>query len=275
MCLYVNFKRKKLRKVKILRRGVFLFLLFFLTAQHTNAVELTQKMEVEIGIFDAAEVVLYYSQDLKHFDIKAEVKTLNLFDTLYPFEAQYESSGLILKKGRLVPELYQTISKTRSHVRTKKIFYDDKGKAYKRLSKKDNKEKMTMIKNLSPTADMADLQTVFAELIKNFGQTRRCDMVKEVDDGKKHYRVVVKDAQAETRYFEGLNRTEHAYQCSIYIENLKDNNDNILWDVSVDKPIKVWVGINQVVKIPYLLEINIDSTPLGALKVKPITLEIK
>lgn len=125
------------------------------------------------------------------------------------------------------------------------------------------------------SADAADLQTVFAGLIGSFRRTKSCALEREVYDGKKHYRVIARDEGTESRYFELPGRTENAYKCSIYIENLKDNNDNILWDVSAEKPIWLWIGVDAAANLPYVLEIGIDSTPLGALKVTPKTLEIK
>lgn len=119
------------------------------------------------------------------------------------------------------------------------------------------------------------MQTVFAGLIGSFCRTKSCATVREVYDGKKHYRVIARDEGTESRYFELPGRTENAYKCSIYIENLKDNNDNILWDVSAEKPIWLWIGVDAAADLPYVREIRIDSTPLGALKVTPKTLEIK
>lgn len=98
-------------------------------------------------------------------------------------------------------------------------------------------------------------------------------MTREVYDGKKHYKVIVRDEGTENRYFDLLKRTGNSYKCSIYIENLKNNNDNILWDVSAEKPIYLWIGADVGTKLPFVLEIRIDSTPLGALKVTPRTVE--
>jgi hypothetical protein len=58
---------------------------------------------------------------------------------LYPFWAKYEARGS-LKKNDVVPLFYLTKTKTRNHQREKKIFYDKNGVAYKRVSKKDDKE---------------------------------------------------------------------------------------------------------------------------------------
>ena len=218
-----------------------------------EAAGFAQEMQVQIGVFDAAEVKLDYEQKEGKYDISAEVRTANLFDA----------------------ELYQTYTKSRNHIRTKKIFYDAAGKAYKRISTKDKKQNTVAITGVPQSADAADLQTVFAGLIGSFRRTKSCATVREVYDGKKHYRVIARDEGTESRYFELPGRTENAYKCSIYIENLKDNNDNILWDVSAEKPIWLWIGVDAAADLPYVLEIRIDSTPLGALKVTPKTLEIK
>ncbi len=269
-----DFKRKKLRKVKGLLKKIVLFVVLFWAAD-VWAVGLSQKMEVEIGVFDAAEITLDYAEHNGRYDIQAAVKTANLFNTLYPFIGKYQSVGKVLRGGELLPEEYITSNQTRSHKRRKNVFYDKKGKAYKSVSVKDDKEKIRQITNVPRSADAADLQTVFAELINNFRYAQSCRLTREIYDGKKHYKVIVQDVGQENRLFEGLNRTEKAYRCSIYIENLKNNNDNILWDVSADKPMSVWIGYDKPAKMPYLLEIKIDSTPLGELKVLPKTLEIK
>lgn len=261
-------------------KKIFLFLLLGLGLSgrvHANGFE--QKMDVSIGVFDAATIVLDYKATPAEYQISAEVKTANFFDTLYPFVGCYSSKGNILKnKGEsqgVLPETYQTYTKSRNHVRTKTIRYDDKGYAYQRISTKDDKKNVVPIKDVPQTADAADLQTIFAELIGNFNQTRSCELVREVYDGKKHYRVIAQDEGTENRYFNLLKRTENSYKCSFYIENLKDNNDNILWDVSAETPIYFWIGVEQKSKFPYVLEIRIDSTPLGALKVIPTSLKIK
>lgn len=254
-------------------KKIFLFLGVMCVASYARAAGITQKMDVRIGVFDAATVVFKYNEPHNRYDISALVQTENLFDTLYPFKAEYTSKGRV-NGGDVVPELYQTKSRSRSHIRTKKIFYDARGVAYKRISTKDKKESIRLIENVPPSADAADLQTVFAELIWQFKQKKSCQLTREVYDGKKHFRVVVKDDGAETRYFDFSKRQENAYKCSLYIENLKDNNDNVLWEVSADKPIFLWIGQDKKTEMPYVLEIKIDSTPLGALKVTPKSLDI-
>ena len=237
-----------------------------------------QTLDVSIGIFDAATIVLDYKAMPEEYKISAEVKTANFFDTLYPFIGRYSSKGSVFEtKGKvrdILPEIYQTYTKSRSHVRTKTILYNDDGYAYQRISTKDEKKNVVPITGVPQTADAADLQTIFAELIGNFNQTRSCHLEREVYDGKKHYKVIAQDQGSENRYFDLLKRTENSYKCSFYIENLKDNNDNILWDVSAETPIYFWIGVEQMSKLPYVLEIRIDSTPLGALKVIPTSLKI-
>jgi len=233
------------------------------------AASVMQQMDVHIGVFDAAHITFNYYNDKDSYAIDAEIQTTNLFNTLYPFSATYESKGLLIK-NKIKPEIYQTQSKTRNHVRGKKIFYNDKGIAYKKTTYKDKKNREAEIVGVSKTADAGDMQTVFAILIQQFAAENNCSLIREVDDGKKHYKVHVTDNGIQKRYFEALLKEEKAHLCTIYIENLADNNDNILWEVSADKPIKLWVMKNEETMMPFILEIGIDSTPLGALKVIPV-----
>ena len=255
---------------KVLLFGVY----FILMISDVQAMGFVQSMNVKIGVFDAASVKLDYSNRGEAYNISGEMSTANFFGKMYPFTAKYMSKGVLLKDD-VLPYVYETYTKSRNHVRTKKIFYDEKGKAYKRISTKDEKVNEREINDVPETADSADLQTIFANLIGNFYKSKNCDMLREVYDGKKHYKMIAKNEGIETRYFDLIKKSEPSYKCSLYIENLKENNDNILWDISADKPINIWIGIDEKTKIPYVLEIRIDSTPLGAVQVTPSTLEIK
>jgi len=253
-------------------KKIYLFLGVLLLAKESFALSLRQTMDVHIGIFDAATVSLDYQEKNGHFDINTVVKTANLFDTLYPFTAHYMSKGK-MSDVTMVPELYETKTKSRNHTRNKKIFYNEKGIAYKRISGKDNKIKEFPIVGVSKTASAADLQSVFAELIHQFARKGQCNMVREIDDGKKHYNMISKSKGKQKRFFDYYNKEDTAELCVVYIENLADNNDNILWDISADRPIKLWVKHDEKTKMPIILEIGIDSTPLGALKTVPTSIE--
>lgn len=272
MCMIL--KKKNLRKAKVLGKKIFLFLGLMFWGMSCKAATLQQKFDVHIGIFDAAQIELVYQETGVNFGIKTNVYTTHLFDTLYPFLGKYQSSGNF-RLDKVVPKQYQTYTKSRNHVRTKKIFYDKNGIAYKRVSTKDDRVSEAMIGNVPKSCDAADLQSVFADLIRVVQLTQKCEIIREIYDGKKHYKVVVTDGGKEQRYFEYLKKEDQGSLCLVYIENIKNNNDNILWEVSADKPIKLWIRQDKITKIPYVLEIGIDSTPLGALKVVPTAVDIK
>ena len=253
-------------------KKIFLFLCFLFWAKGGFALSAAQHMAVQIGIFDAAEVDLFYTFGETDFDIKADVVTTNVFDTLYPFRANYEAKGQLIK-GDVLPSIYTVYSKTRKHVRTKQIFYDDEGKAYKRISAKDKRVKEMKITGVPPTANAADLQSVFATFILFYKENRSCKMVREVYDGKKHYKIFGEDKGQELRFVPFLQSQIRTQACHIYLKNLKDNEDALL-DASADRPIKLWLASDGKTEFPFVVEIGIDSTPLGALKVTPITLDI-
>ena len=255
-------------------KKIWLAVFFLFCVKDCLAMNIKQQMDVHIGIFDAAQIVFNYNNDNSRYAIGAEVKTANLFDTLYPFSATYESKGQLID-NKVKPEIYQTHSKSRNHKRGKTIFYNDAGVAYKKATFKDEKHKEVPIIGVSKTADAGDMQTVFAILLQKFITKNNCSLLREVHDGKKHYKVHATDKGMQKKYFDALLKEEEAHLCTIYIENLADNNDNILWEVSADKPIKLWVKKDKITNVPFILEIAIDSTPLGALKVVPIVNEKK
>jgi len=254
--------------------GLLLLLVVCFFVKNAESEEFLQKMQVEIGVFDAAEVELFYKEFDGKYVINADVKTANFFNTMYPFRGKYEARGIDYR-GDIKPVIYMTETKSRNHVRTKKIFYDNQGVAYKRESTKDEKKSEVLIKDVPNSADASDLQTVFAELIKKFSKNRSCQLTREIYDGKKHYRVIAEDKGVENRWFDFMKKNDNAYKCSIFIKNLKENNDNILWDVSADKPINLWLGVDKTTGLPLIYEIKIDSTPLGELKVMPSNLDVK
>ncbi len=267
--------KRILRKVKVLAKKIFLSILFLCFWNvNTHAVEMTEEFDVAIGVFDAATVRFVYNEKQGNFDIVSEVETANLFQKLYRFLGQYRSVGRF-EKNKTLPLKYETFTETSRHLRQKQILYDALGKAYKRISTKDDATHETAIENVPQTADSADLQTVFAELVHQFQKTGSCALKREIYDGKKHYRVVSENKSKARRYSFYTQAMEDMQQCGIFIENLKDNNDNILWDVSADKPIVLWVMHEKSTNLPIIDEITIDSTPLGALKVTPKKMTLK
>ncbi len=230
-------------------------------------------MLVQLGIFDAAEIDLFYTFDKNSFDIKANVVTTHIFDTLYPFIASYEAKGNLIEDA-LLPVSYNAYSKTRNHVRTNQIFYNERGVAYKRISVKDQRKKEKAITDVPPTADVADLQSVFADFILFYKNQQSCEMSKEIYDGKKHYKIFGKNGENEERYVDFLQKKVLAHQCYITLSNLK-NNDDALLDASADRIINLWLGVDGKTEMPFVIEIGVDSTPLGALKVTPISFYIK
>ncbi len=254
-----------MKKIGLLLACYFCFYCF-----DVGAIGFKQNFNVRVGVFDAATVMIGFEDENNQYQIKAEVKTANFFGGIYPFFGVYKANGRLLNDV-VLPLVYETKTETRSNTRTKKILYQN-GRAYKRISSKNGKFNEVEIKNIPSTSDVSDLQTVFAELISNFSKNRDCTITREIYDGKKHYKVIAESRGFENRWFDYLNKNENAYRCSVYIENLRDNNDNVLWDVSAETPINLWLGVDNGKNLPKILEISIDSTPLGGVQITPIDL---
>ncbi|MFV0625811.1 MAG: DUF3108 domain-containing protein [Alphaproteobacteria bacterium] len=255
-------------------KKILAFLLVFCFAKNSWAFRVEHDFDVFIGSFNASRTAFSYSILKDEYAVSSDVKTYGFFDTLYPFEAIYSTTGKIKKSG-LQTSNYKYSSKSRFNKRTKELVYDDKGNPIYRLSSKNDKQKKTVVDQTKNEKGTTDLHTVIAELVLQYNKVRFCDSRMEVFDGKRRYDVVFKDEGKEilskNKYspFEGL-----ATKCSMYIDSLGQVGDDLLWEMSSDRPVNFWImeGEN---KRPFIARITIDSTPYGALKVYTRKLKIE
>ena len=90
----------------------------------------------------------------------------------------------------------------------------------------------------------------------------------EVFDGKRRFDVIFRDEGQER-----LDAGEYspfkgtAHKCSLYIDKLGSEAEDLLWEVSSDRPIYFWILEDETSKAPFIAKIEIESTPLGKLQV--------
>lgn len=246
----------------------FLLLLPF----RAECMALEQNLNVEIGIFNAAETTMFYNLDDNSYSFSSKVETAGLFSKLYYFNALYNTKGKI-KDNKFITQNYDYVSKSSSHTRTKKLVFDDLGTLIKRVSSKDTKEKTVAIDVGGINFDFNDLQSVFAYLAKQLKDNKFCDMQKEVFDGKKTYKVTVKDEGFIDFYDEDVSMQGKALKCSMFIERTDNQDDDLLFSTTANRPINFWIMYQK--EMPYIAKIEIDSTPLGKLKAYTTNINIK
>ena len=229
-----------------------------------------QDLNVEIGVFNAANVKMSYSVDDTTYAFSSVVETAGFFSKLYHFSATYSTTGQI-NNEKFITKDYRYVSQSRSHTRTKEIVFDKNGTLIERKSSKDNKEKNVKVDLANHQFDFNDLQSVFAYLTKQIRENKFCDMQKKVYDGKKSYTISIKDEGLD--YIEDKN--EKALKCSIFIKRTDNKDDDLLFDSTAERPVYFWVGQEKQSLLPYVIKIEIDSTPLGKLKAYTTNVNIK
>ncbi len=253
----------------------FFALFFCLSAFSARAFTLEHDFKVQIGPFDASRTLFRYGLDKDNYLVSSEVKTSGLFDTLYPFRAEYATTGKINGKN-LETRSYKYASKSRFSRRTKELVYNESGQPVYRLSSKNGKEKRVDIEQSAEYKGTTDLQTVFAELARQYNELGFCAARMEVFDGKRRFDVIFEDqgrenlSKAEDFPFEG-----EAAKCSMYIDKLNSDGDDLLWQLSSDKPIYFWIMKDSASGLPFIAQIKIDDTPLGRLDVKTQKITVK
>ncbi len=272
MLLYAKMFYERLIRMK---KNLLIMLFLLAVAPAAQAMTVTHDFAVRLGVFDASRTRFSYSLTTKDYSVRSTVATNGLFDTLYPFKAEYATTGKIKKDG-LETASYKYKSRSRFNSRRKELVYNNRGEPIYRISAKNDKEKKVEIEQRADSKDTTDLQTVMAKLALQYNQLKFCAARMQVFDGKRRYDVIFKDEGQDT-----LPATEKspfsgtAAKCSMYIDKLGEKGDDLLWDLTKDRPIYFWIMEETNSKAPFIAKIKIDDTPLGELEVHTTNITIE
>ena len=250
-----------------MKKLLFLSVFFCLCAAEAKASGVTHDFTVFIGPFNASRTEFTYSLTPEKYEVRSSVKTAGLFDALYPFKAEYETTGRI-NGDELETASYKYTSQSRFNRRSKELVYDGKGNPIYRLSTKNDKSKKVEILPNPANRDTTDLQTVIAELARQYNQVKFCDARMQVFDGKRRFDVIFKDEGKEF-----INSNDYspyageAAKCSMYIDKLGARGDDLLWELTSDRPVYFWILEDARSRQPFIARILVENTDLGALKV--------
>ena len=249
-----------------------LFCLSFVSNAFSYSVE--HKFMVTIGPFEASKTGFTYTLSPDSYKVESVAETFGIFDTLYPFRANYFTSGKINQQDFITSD-YHYISKSRFNTRTKKLIYNEKGLPTQRISSKNDNQKKVTIVDKPENQDTTDLQTVFAELARQYSIYKFCDSRMRVFDGKRRFDVIFRDeGQEELIPNQYSNISGKATKCSFHIDKLDSKGDDLLWKVTSDRPVYFWL-MEDAKQKPFIARISLEKTPLGPLDVYTTEVKIK
>ena len=258
-----------------MKKGLLILLFTIFNTYSVQALSVNHNFAVRLGVFDASQTQFTYTLDNKKYSVSSTIHTNGFFDSLYPFQAEYASQGEITNQG-LKTQSYSYKSKSRFNTRRKKLIYNDKGEAIYRISAKNDKEKKVEIKQKASNHGTTDLQTVIAKLAHQYNQLNFCAARMEVFDGKKRYDVIFKDEGEDNLLPHELSPYYgKAAKCSMYIDKLGAKGDDLLWELTQDRPIYFWIMKDKQTNAPFIARIIIQNTPLGKLEVYTSKINIK
>lgn len=245
---------------------LILFLIICLSVNTVHASGILQTFKVEIGPFDAAMVKFSYHKNENAYDFFSSIQTTGIFDVFYSFQADYQTVGKIVGENFVTTDYTQT-AVTSAHRREKKLLFNEKGQLYRRESSKDKEKKIVDIVVPQIKIDAFDIQTVFVMLIDSFQKAENCNLKKTIFNGKKIYHFEVKDKG------EAILADEKVRKCEAFIRQENLEKGDLLWQVSSEKFILLYLSQGQKTDITFLKQLEIDSTPLGKLKATTQTFE--
>lgn len=258
--VYSNIKER----INIMQKFITILLVCLLFPRISNAITVNHDFFVTVGIFDASKTEFTYTINKDDYKIASKVMTNGFFNTIYPFEANYITSGKI-KNSQMTTVDYNYESKSKSKTRSKKVYYEN-GKPIYQITAKNGKEKKRDFAPSPTPADTFDLQTVIAKIAYQYNELGFCDSTLKVYDGKRRFDVIFKDEGSDN-----LIADEHSFytgkasKCSMHIQKVLSDDDDQLWELSSNKPIYFWIAKEPKKNYPFIAKIHIKDTPLGEL----------
>ncbi len=246
-------------------KKIILILLISLIPLSAEAFTVKHDFFVTVGLFDASIATFSYTLNKKSYRISSNVQTNGIFNTIYPFQAIYNTSGTITDSQMQTTD-YNYTAKSKFNIRRKKVFYQ-KGIPQYQISGKNGKEKKREFAPSPSPADTFDLQTVMAKIAKQYNEVGFCDSFLRIYDGKRRFNVAFKDEGTEK-----LEANEHSFytgetaKCSMHIvKELSSEDDDELWEFSSNKPVYFWIAKTAKKGYPFIAKVQIKQTPLGEL----------
>ena len=102
-----------------MKKLLLILTFIFSLPQAADAFSVNHDFTVFIGPFNASQTSFMYALTPQSYAVASKVKTFGLFDTLYPFEAKYATTGHI-KNGNLETSSYKYQSQSRFSKRKKR-----------------------------------------------------------------------------------------------------------------------------------------------------------
>ena len=260
-----------------MKKFAFYLILFTLLAHTTKAYQITHNTTAFLGPFNASDANFKYDIKPQSYLVQTNIKTNNIFGTVYPFSAEYKTTGTIKNKNKFITTSYKSTSKSRFNTRKKEMIYDKDGKPTYRISNK-NSSNNKKVEILPPPDNIhtTDLQTVIAEMIVQFSKMNFCKARMHVFDGKKNFDIIFNDEGKEIITSNKYSPYEgEATKCSFYADDLGQKHDDLIFQITPQNPINVWIMHDKKTNLPFIAKLEKPSTILGKLTVYTKNIKIK
>lgn len=252
-------------RIKVMKCYQFFLASLLMLSTSAHAFSVNHQFLTTIGAFDAAKVNFTYQINPQDYAIRSLVSTNGFFNTLYPFVAQYDTSGTITA-DKLVSRDYRYISRSRFKTRSKQVYFDDFGHPLHQVVVTNSKEKKRTFPPAPAPADTFDLQTIMMKIAYQYNRYGFCGGEMTVYDGKRLFNVTVTDygnddlpQNSTSPYFGSSQR------CSLQISKTLNDDDDTLWEFATNKSIDFWIMRDKTTNKPFIARVRIKDTPLGEL----------
>ena len=103
-------------------KKIYIFYCFFWgLITNAQATTVSHEFNVQLGAFNASRCNFTYSITTSNYEISSSVQTAGFFDTLYPFKAEYSTTGKIKENKNCLIMIGAFFSKLEGRTKLKKF----------------------------------------------------------------------------------------------------------------------------------------------------------
>ena len=158
---------------------------------------LSLRYDVFAGGFKALNATMEMDLDKKAYDLALVAATQGFIGSLFPWKAQYETSGHTNAAGAPIPTISTMRTTWKGGTKLTEMSYDPQGNLLKTTTQEDGKTKTSRDTNAEMAKDSVDMLTGTLQMMQAVKNTEKCEGSFPVFDGKRRFDMKLQDEGVE------------------------------------------------------------------------------
>lgn len=177
------------------------------------------KYDIYAGGFKAMDASIQMDLSEKAYDMALSAKTQGMIGTLFPWQGNYSTSGILNAKAEFLPLQHMSMSNWRSNIKTMELDYSPAGHLMKILTQRGGETKVNRDIKRADADGAVDLLTGTLLMMRQAKGAEHCQGNFPVYDGSRRYNITLQDdGHEEIKKTKFSVFSGNALRCTLKVE---------------------------------------------------------